>query len=96
MPAYLIARVSVSDPQQYKQYTDRTPGVIAKFGGKFIVRGGQIVNLEGPPESGRIVVIEFPSLEHVQAFYRSEEYQQIKKLRAGAATGSLIAVEGHS
>ncbi len=94
MPAYLIARIEVTDWSRYKEYTNQTPGVIARYGGKFIVRGGQVLSLEGPPENGRVVVIEFPSLEQAQVFYSSPEYKKVKALRAGAATGQFIAVEG--
>ena len=94
MPAYIIARVEVTDPMRYRDYTNVTPGVIARYGGKFIVRGGQVVTLEGPVESRRLVVIEFPSLEQAQAFYHSEEYSKAKTLRAGAAEGQFLAIQG--
>jgi uncharacterized protein (DUF1330 family) len=68
--------------------------VITKYGGKFIVRGPEVVTLEGSQDFGRIVVIEFPSLERAKKFYYSAEYQELKAIRAGAATGSFIAVEG--
>ena len=71
-----------------------TPGAISGFGGRFIVRGGQTVTLEGPPETGRIVVIEFPSFDRAKAFYESEAYLHAKKLREGAATGQFILVDG--
>jgi uncharacterized protein (DUF1330 family) len=94
MPAYLIARVQVTDWNRYREYTQRTPAAIAQFGGRFIVRGGQTVTLEGPEETDRLVVIEFPSLDKAKAFYNSEAYQQAKKFREGAALGQFIAVEG--
>ena len=96
MPAYLIARVQVTDWERYRQYTNATPAAIAKFGGRFIVRGGETITLEGPPETARLVVIEFPSLDQAKAFYGSEEYSQVKKLREGAATGQFLAVEGYA
>jgi uncharacterized protein (DUF1330 family) len=96
MPAYIIARVQVTDWERYKQYTQATPAAIEKFGGRFIVRGGETVSLEGPSEAGRLVVIEFPSLERAKAFYHSEEYSQAKKLREGAATAQFLAVEGYA
>ena len=96
MPAYIIARVQVTDWERYKQYTQATPAAIEKFGGRFIVRGGETVTLEGPLEAGRLVVIEFPSLERAKTFYHSEEYSQAKKLRAGAALGQFLAVEGYA
>ena len=94
MPAYLIARVQVTDWDRYREYTKLTPGAIAEFGGKFIVRGGQTLTLEGPPETGRIVVIEFPSFDEAKAFYESETYQRARKIREGAATGQFILVDG--
>jgi uncharacterized protein (DUF1330 family) len=71
-----------------------TPGVIAKFGGRFIVRGGEKATLEGPDENRRLALVEFPSLERAREFYNSEEYQELKRLREGAADVSIIAVEG--
>jgi len=94
MPAYIIARVEVTNWEQYREYTKATPEVIAKYGGKFIVRAGEMVNLEGPEETRRIVVIEFPSLAQAKAFYDSKEYTEVKKLRLGAATGQFFAIEG--
>jgi uncharacterized protein (DUF1330 family) len=94
MAGYIIARVNVTDPEKYKDYTAVTPGLLAKHGGRIIVRGGETATLEGPEETGRIVVIEFESLEQAKAMYQSEEYQAAKKLRAGAATAQFIAVAG--
>ena len=94
MAGYIIARVNVTDPEKYKDYIAVTPGLIAKHGGRFIVRGGETATLEGPEETGRIVVIEFESLEQAKAMYESEEYQAAIKLRAGAATAQFIAVAG--
>ena len=96
MPAYLIARVHVSDWERYREYTKATPPAIEKYGGRFIVRGGETITLEGPPETGRVVVIEFPSLDQAKAFYHSEEYSRAKKLRQGAATGQFLAIEGYA
>jgi uncharacterized protein (DUF1330 family) len=96
MAAYIIARVEVNDWERYREYTKATPEVIARYGGKFIVRGGEIVTLEGEPEQRRLVVIEFPSLERAQEFFRSPEYTRVKALRAGAAIGQFLAVEGAS
>ncbi len=94
MPAYLIARVEVTDWPRYREYMKATPGALARHGGKFIVRGSEVVTLEGPPETRRIVIIEFPSLEQARAFYNSAEYTEARKLRAGAAIGQFLAVDG--
>ena len=94
MPAYIIARVDVTDPEKYEGYKERTPAAVAKFGGRFIVRGGNIITLEGPEETRRVVVIEFPSLHQAQAFYDSEDYRAAKKFRDGAAEAQFLAIEG--
>lgn len=94
MAAYMIATIVVTDMDQYKKYVDRTPGVIDRYGGRFIARGGETVTLEGPEETRRVVLVEFPSLEQARAFYNSPEYQEVKKLREGAAVMQLVAIEG--
>ncbi len=94
MTAYIIARIDVTDPEQYKAYTAVTPEVVAKGGGRFVARGGEVTTLEGPEESRRVVVVEFDSVEHAKAFYESDEYQAAKRLRDGAATGEFIVVDG--
>ena len=94
MAAYMIAKIDIIDPEQYKKYIAATPAVIAEFGGKFIARGGETVTLEGPEEKRRVALVEFPSLDKVREFYASAEYQEVMKLREGAATVSLIAIPG--
>ena len=96
MPAYLIARVEVTDWSRYREYTKATPAVIEQFGGKLIVRGGDIVTLEGPEDTRRFVIIEFPSLEQAKAFWHSKEYSQVRKLREGAAVGQFMTIDGYA
>ena len=84
----------MTDWERYREYTRATPTAIERFGGKFIVRGGETITLEGPQETARVVIIEFPSLDTAKAFYHSEEYSRAKKLREGAATGQFLAIEG--
>lgn len=94
MSAYLIAKIRITDWEQYQNYVKVTPGIIAKFGGKFIARGGESITLEGPEEDRRVVLVEFPSLETAKEFYYSKEYQEAIKIRENAAEGSLIIVDG--
>ena len=63
MPAYWVARAKITDPVQYKKYTDLVPAIIAKHGGKVLARGGRYKINEGPHDFHRFVVIEFPTLE---------------------------------
>ena len=94
MPAYVIARVEVTDWDKYNEYLKVGPDTIAQYGGRFIARGGDIATLEGPEETRRVIILEFPSLSEAKAWYNSKEYQEAKKLRVGASIGSLVAIEG--
>ena len=94
MTAYVIARVNVTDPDQYAKYRAATPGAVAAHDGRFIVRGGDMETLEGPEETNRVVVIEFESMEKAREFYNGEIYTAAKELRKDAAEGQFILVDG--
>lgn len=94
MSAYLIAEVDVTDPVVYEQYRALTPGAVAKYGGRFIVRGGKAELVEGAPAPKRIVVLEFDSMAAVKRFYESPEYAAAKAIRQRAARSRIIFVEG--
>jgi uncharacterized protein (DUF1330 family) len=94
MAAFLIARVNILDMNKYKQYLNVSPKIIEKYGGKYIARAGETVTLEGPEETRRVVIIEFPSLQRAKEFYNSIEYQEAKNLRNDAAIGELLVVDG--
>jgi len=94
MSAYLIVRVEITDPERYREYMRHSPAAIAKYGGRFLARGGESLTLEGDKQPGRVVLVEFPNLEQAKAFYDSPEYQAAKKLREGAASGHFVAVAG--
>lgn len=94
MPAYLLARIRVTDPKRFAQYRAAAPAAIAKHGGRYVVRGGEGVALEGAHDGRRLVVVEFPSLEAAQRFWDSPEYAQAKALRAGAAEFEVLLVPG--
>ena len=96
MPAYIIARISVTDAEKYEGYKALAPAAIAAHGGRYLVRGGQVKSLEGEAENRRIAVLEFPSMEAAEAFYRSAEYGAAMDKRRGAAEGQFILVEGYS
>jgi len=94
MSALIIIRVEVSDSSKLKEYQDVAPGIIKKYNGTLLVRGGRVISLEGPEEKRRIVVIEFPSLDEASAFYYSDEYEKAIKLRIDVAKFEMIAVDG--
>jgi uncharacterized protein (DUF1330 family) len=94
MPAYIIVETDITDPEQYEQYKAASPGAVAAGGGRFVVRGGELAVLEGDWSPKRIVMLEFEDLEAAKRFYDSPAYQEAKKLRDGAASLNMIAVEG--
>lgn len=94
MAAYLIVYMTVSNPDQLKKYQAVTPAAVAKYDGRFIVRGGPKVTVEGPDEHRRIVVVEFPTFKRAQEFWDSPDYRSAAELRKGAATFSAVIVDG--
>ena len=94
MPAYVVAQIEVTDPEKYEDYRKLAPAVIEKFGGRFLVRGGEMDTLEGEQPFPRMVVLEFPSLDTIRQFYASPEYQHAKAARDGAARMVFTALEG--
>ena len=94
MAAYIIVNVEVVNPELYAEYAKIVGVSVAQYGGRFIVRGGQAERLEGSVEPRRVVVLEFPSVERAEAFYKSPEYVAARKVRAGAAQAQFVVVEG--
>jgi uncharacterized protein (DUF1330 family) len=90
----VLADIQVTDPVAYGDYRPRAAASVMRFGGRFIVRGGNVDLLEGEPQPERIVVIEFPDLDTARRWYQSEEYQSALKIRQAASRGRVILVEG--
>jgi uncharacterized protein (DUF1330 family) len=94
MPAYLIVETDIHDPEQYERYKQASPAAIAAAGGRFVARGGELAVLEGDWHPSRLVLVEFPDLEAARRFYDSPQYEEAKRLRAGAANLNMVAVQG--
>ncbi len=94
MSAYLVVDIEVIDSQTYEEYRKQVPALIAAHGGRYLVRGGNTRLLEGNSAPNRTVVLEFPSMEKIQAFYASAEYEPLKQLRMRATRSRVFAVEG--
>lgn len=90
--AYWLARCRINDPVEYKKYTDLVPGIVAKYGGKVLARGGRFQIMEGTDRFHRFVVIEFPSLEQAVACHRSPEYQQAAAFRRAPGVSEVEQV----
>jgi uncharacterized protein (DUF1330 family) len=94
MTAYMIAQVDVTDAAEFKKYADLAGAVTAKYGGKYLARGGETEALENYEVGNRVVIIEFPDRAAARAWYESDEYQSAKKFRENAAVGKFLIVEG--
>ena len=95
MAAYLHAHLEVTDPVGYEDYRRQVPAIIAAHGGRYLVRGGAVTLLEGegtPPS--RQVILEFPDMAALQAFYHSPEYRPLIALRQRCSHGQIVAIEG--
>jgi len=94
MKAFVIATNTINDEAMFSKYRKEAPATIEAFDGKFIVRGGDFKNLEGEWPHPRLAIIEFPSREAAEGWYRSPEYQRIIGLRLDNTVGNVIIVEG--
>ncbi|MEZ5757287.1 MAG: DUF1330 domain-containing protein [Emcibacteraceae bacterium] len=94
MSAYLILDVDIHDPVKYKEYMLKAKPLVEKYGGKYHVRGGPFVVMDGDWQPTRLVVIEFPDMETAKAMYTGEEYAPIKAIRHSCSTGHTVIVDG--
>jgi uncharacterized protein (DUF1330 family) len=94
MAAYLVVDIEISNPAQFEEYKKLAPAAIAKYGGRYIIRGGAYEALEGDWKPERVTIVEFDSMEKGRAFYNSPEYQAAIKARAGAANFKALLVQG--
>ncbi len=95
MRGYLIANIKVTDPEAFERYRAAVPPVIARHGGRYLVRGGALERLENADGFNRVVVLEFPSLEAARAFYHSADYAPLLKLRGDSTESQAVLVEGY-
>ena len=94
MPGYVIADVTVTDPETYAGYRALTPGSIAAFDGRFLVRGGDHEVIAGGWTPGRLVLLEFESPARAAAWYDSPAYVEARAIRQRASTGQMVHLEG--
>jgi len=94
MSAYVVVDVEVTDPAGFEEYRQQVPASIARFGGRYIVRGGHTETLEGSWAPKRVVVLEFPDRATAKAWWSSQDYAAAKALRQRCARTQLIVVDG--
>ena len=94
MPYYLVLDLEVRDPEAYADYVRRVPETVAKYGGRYLVRGGAVEPLSGGWQPERLVILEFPTRERLQEWNASVEYQELAAIRARSTRSRAIAVPG--
>jgi uncharacterized protein (DUF1330 family) len=94
MAAYAVVNVRVTDPDRYAEYRAKAPDTIARYGGKYLARGGAVGVLEGDWDPQRLVLLEFESMERLREWYDSPEYAPLKLRRGEAAITEFVVVEG--
>ena len=94
MAAYIVVEVEVRDAARHENYKGMVPPSLAPYGGRFLVRGGNVETLEGRWSPKRLVIVEFLSVENAKAWWASAEYAEAKALRQATANTQMIVVEG--
>jgi uncharacterized protein (DUF1330 family) len=97
MAAYLIAEHTITNLKKFEEYRVKVGPTIAKHGGRYITKSGSHVVLEEDNavwQPGRVVIVEFPDMASLNAWYRSPEYQPLIALRRESAKDMLITLEG--
>jgi uncharacterized protein (DUF1330 family) len=95
MPAYSITEVEVLDPNAHRRYVEVAGAAVARYGGRFLVRGAEPTVAEGEwPSQQRVVIIEFPTMDRLRAWYDSPEYAPARALAPAALRRQLLFVEG--
>jgi uncharacterized protein (DUF1330 family) len=94
MSAYVIVEIDIVDPAGYEEYKTLAGATVKKYGGKYIVRGGETEVLEGDWKPKRIVVLQFDSIQRAKDWLHCEEYREPRKMRHRTARTNMILVEG--
>ena len=94
MPAYIAVDITVEDPTTYERYKTLAPPSIAKYGGRYLMRGGTATTLEGDWTPTRFVILEFPDVQKARQWWESPEYADAKALRQSCARTDMVLLDG--
>jgi uncharacterized protein (DUF1330 family) len=94
MKAYLVLDLAVNDLAGFMKYVEAIPAFIAKHGGQYIVRGVVPDTIEGDWTPERLVILEFPTRQHAEAFLGDPESRELFKLRHATTTSRLVLADG--
>jgi uncharacterized protein (DUF1330 family) len=94
MSAYVIFDVEISDLTKYQEFILGVKPALEAAGAKYLSRGGDHKVYEGDWEPRRIVLLEFPSVDHWEEFYNGPTYQGLKAIRDACSSARLVSVAG--
>ena len=94
MAAYVIADVNVTNPELFKKYSEQVPATVEQYGGKYLIRGGEVEKAEGDWGPTRVVVIEFENMSMLKKWYSSHEYSGPLRIRQQSADTNVLFLEG--
>ena len=94
MAAYVISDVEFRDPALVEKYRSLAQASIAKYGGRYLARGGAVEAVEGGWSPKHIIIVEFATMEKAREWYRSPDYAQALAVRRDALDRRLIFVDG--
>ena len=93
-PAYMVAFVRVNDFETYnREYLEKATPLIIKYGGVPIAVSENPITLEGKLPEGKLVIVEFPSMQAAKAFYNDPEYQPLKEARKKVSSSDAVLLE---
>lgn len=95
MSTYLVVDVTVKNPELFKEYARRSQPLVEKYGGTYLVRGGEVEIQEGTWDPQRLVVVQFTGRENASSFLNDPDYRRIAAIRHEAATTNMITVDGY-
>jgi uncharacterized protein (DUF1330 family) len=94
MSVYVVVNLDVHDRKRFIAYRRRVSDVIRKYGGRYLVRAGELRALEGGKGMSCLIIIEFPSMEDAMRCYESEDYAPLLRMRMEAAKSDVLLVRG--
>jgi uncharacterized protein (DUF1330 family) len=94
MLGYIVAVLDVRDTDGFAEYREAVPATVERYGGRYLIRGGQYAKLEGEWEPRRLTVVEFDSTEAARRWYESEDYRPLREIRSRTTNSNLLLVEG--
>ena len=94
MAAYVIVDIQVTDPAVFDEYKRRVPATITAHGGRYLARGGPTEVVEGSWRPRRTIILEFPSMPALKAWWNSPEYQELGDIRKRSADSNIVFVDG--